>query len=70
VRQVTRALFDPEARVSYRRLLAFATATALLLSGHVGEATWWQVCAVFIAAEVASKGVKAWESRGRPTDGG
>ena len=57
-------LMHPERRVSWRRLFAFVVATLLLLGERIGEATWWQVCAVFIAAEVATKGLKAWESRG------
>lgn len=57
-------LMHPERRVSWRRLFAFIVATGLLLAEYIGEATWWQVCAVFIAAEVATKGLKAWESRG------
>jgi len=43
-----------------RRLLAWLTATVLLVLGYVGEDTWLVVCCVFIGAEVAQKGVQAW----------
>jgi hypothetical protein len=63
VSRLNAALFDPKRRISYRRLLAFGTATALLVSGYIGEQTWWYVTGVFIAAEIAGKAVGALGSR-------
>jgi hypothetical protein len=63
VNSVAVRLFDPERKVSYRRLLAWATGTVLLVTGYVSEMTWWQVTAIFMGMEVAGKGVAALERR-------
>jgi len=52
-------LFDPRRKASYRRLLAFGTATVLLVTGYIDQNVWWQVTGVFIAAEIAGKAVGA-----------
>jgi|DEB0MinimDraft_10_1074344.scaffolds.fasta_scaffold11388_8 hypothetical protein len=57
------SLFTADGGRLGRRLLAWLTSTGLLVLGYVGEDTWLVVTCVFIGAEVAQKGVSAWQSR-------
>lgn len=49
------ALFGATGRISYRRLLAFATATGLLLADKLTSGDWVYVCVAFVAAEAGPK---------------
>jgi hypothetical protein len=44
-----------QTRISYRRMTAFATACAFLLTGHLESADWVYICIAFIAGEAAPK---------------
>jgi hypothetical protein len=57
------SLFTADGGRLGRRLLAWATSTVLLVLGYVGEDTWLVVTCVFIGAEVAQKGVTAWQQK-------
>lgn len=50
--------FDPNSRLSYRRLFAFCVATGLLAAHVIGEDTWMVVTAAFIAAEGTERVVR------------
>jgi len=49
------AFFGSTNRISYRRLLAFATATGLLLADKLTSGDWVYVCVAFVAAEAGPK---------------
>ena len=44
-----------QTRISYRRMTAFATACAFLLTGHLESADWVYICIAFIAGAAAPK---------------
>lgn len=48
---LTKKLFCAQNRVSYRRLLAFLVATALLMRGVIDSTVWMVVTSVFIGIE-------------------
>jgi len=50
-----KALFSATDRISYRRLLAFVTATGLLIGEKLADEQWVYVCVAFIAAEAGPK---------------
>ena len=47
--------FHATERISYRRLMTFAAASALLLSGQLDGDQWVYVAIAFIAGEAAPK---------------
>lgn len=53
------ALLDRAGRLSYRRLLVFLAATALLLSGHLDEGYWTAVAVSFVGASGLEAAAKA-----------
>lgn len=59
LRKLARTLFGDRGRLSYRRLLAFAAATALLISGHLSEGNWLWVALGFMGLEGAVKLLEA-----------
>ena len=65
IRKAFAALFSSQSRISYRRLLVFAVATALLLmptaaGGSVIDAmTWAYVALAYIAGDSAEKALAA-----------
>ena len=52
-------LFHAHERISYRRLLAFAAGTGLLLADKLTGDQWIYVCVAFIAGEAAPKMMEA-----------
>ena len=48
-------LFHAHERISYRRLMAFAAATALLFVDKLNGDQWIYCCVAFIAGEAAPK---------------
>lgn len=58
------ALFTPGRRWSYRRLLAFAVATALLLAGQLSEGAWTTIALAFIGGESVVRAVAAGRGGG------
>lgn len=55
ISRLVRSLLHASDRLSYRRLLAWATATGLLLAGRLGEQGWLLVTGIFVASEVAER---------------
>ena len=49
VKKTLTGLFDAHERISYRRLMAFATATGLLYVDKLDAESWVFVCVAFIA---------------------
>lgn len=49
------ALFRADRQISWRRLVAWVGATALLVTGYVGEDTWMFVTVAFIGGELAQR---------------
>lgn len=58
VKQLGSALFG-EQRISYRRMLAFLTGTALLVYGYIGSSEWLNLAMVFVAAEALPRTARA-----------
>ena len=52
-------LFHAHERISYRRLMAFVAATALLYVDKLDAESWVIVCVAFIAGEAAPKMMSA-----------
>lgn len=56
MRAAIRGLFDASERISYRRLLAFSTGTAiLLLTDKLDGQQWLYLAVAFVAGEAAPK---------------
>ena len=56
-------LFHAHERISYRRLMAFGAATALIWMGRIDADAWVYVCIAFIAGEAAPKMMSALKGK-------
>jgi hypothetical protein len=50
-----RALFDRQSQVSYRRLLAFAVGTGLLMGGWLTSGDWLWLALAYVGVEGAQR---------------
>ena len=64
IKKTLSGLFDAHERISYRRLMAFATATGLLYVDKLDAESWVLVCVAFIAGEAAPKMAQAFRGQG------
>ncbi len=64
IQKTFNGLFNAHERISYRRLMAFATATGLLYVDKLDAESWVFVCVAFIAGEAAPKMAKAFRGEG------
>jgi hypothetical protein len=62
--RVLQALLAVQGRVSYRRLLAWTTATVLLATGHLDAWAWVAVTGVFIGGDAAERVARIASGRG------
>ena len=59
-----RGLLDSQERISYRRLLVWASATALLACGHLDPWAWVAVAGLYIAGDSAERVARIAAGRG------
>ncbi len=64
IQKTFNGLFNAHERISYRRLMAFATATGLLYVNKLDAESWVLVCVAFIAGEAAPKMAQAFRGQG------
>ena len=55
IRRLWLALMGTHDRISYRRLLAWTTATVLLATGHLDPWAWVAVTGIFISGDSAER---------------
>ena len=55
IKSILNGLFHAHERISYRRLLAFGAACAMLWAGKLDSEQWCWVAIAFIAGEAAPK---------------
>ena len=58
-RRAVLALLGSQERLSYRRLLVFATATCLLLAQRLDAQTWLYVALAYLGVDAAEKMLRA-----------
>ena len=61
IKSILNGLFHAHERISYRRLMAFGAACAMLWAGKLDSEQWVLVCCCFIAGETAPKILSAFK---------